>query len=545
MEKLIKNLNLVFLSFMIMLFIGCKPEPVVLTSIEITSPAVKTEYFVGEDLDTTGLEVTAYYSDGTNTIVEGWTTEGFDSSASNDNLEVRVLFEEKETSFCVKIIEIELYSIEITKPATKTEYCINEPINTTGIEVTAVMNNGREVVSGWTVEFDNTVVGNTIPVKISYFGKEAFYTVIISNHIWNEGEVTTVPTCVTKGVKTYKCSICQEVLGTEEIPELYSSPVDAETGLVATSVSTYVYFGVFPKTVLPLDSTVTVDETDSVTMGANTYYKGSDGNYYAKVKENASYKYNYSDKYSDDTETKKSYENSYRYFKIEPIKWKVLTTDYNGKALLLAEDILTANVPYYNYNSDANTRTVGSDTNIYSSNYKYSQIRAYLNGLDYYYDESSTSTVKKTDYTGKGFLQTAFTTTAQSKIAETVVDNSADSTTDAGNKLTKATTNACANTTDKIFLLSEKEVTTTAYGFAAYNTYGAGNARIRFLTDYAKANYADPSLTAGYGGLWWLRSPDFSDCDFARYVNEDGFANISVFVWKSYNGVVPALSISL
>ena len=541
MEKLIKNLNLVFLSFMIMLFIGCKPEPVVLTSIEITSPAVQTEYFVGEDLDTTGLEVTAYYSDGTNTIVEGWTTEGFDSSASNDNLEVRVLFEEKETSFCVKIIEIELYSIEITKPATKTEYCINEPVDTTGIEVTAVMNKGREVVSGWTVEFDNTVVGNTIPVKISYFGKEAFYTVIISNHIWNEGEVTTVPTCVTKGVKTYKCSICQEVLGTEEIPELYCSPVDAETDLAATSVSTYVYFGVFPKTVLPSNSTVTVDETDSVTMGANTYYKGSDGNYYAKVKENAFRKYY---EYSDDTKAKQSSENSYRYFKIEPIKWKVLTTDYNGKALLLAEDILTANVPYYNYNSYENTRTVGSDTNIYPSNYKYSQIRAYLNGLDYYYDESSTSTVKKTDYTGKGFLQTAFTATAQSKIAETVVDNSDASTIAAVGYIKKATTYACANTTDKIFLLSEKEVTTTAYDFAACDTYGAGNARIRFPTDYAKANYVFQTSTAGYGGHWWLRSPYYYKSYDARTVRNDGDADSYCTVSDTQHGLVPALSIS-
>ena len=469
MEKLIKNLNLVFLSFMIMLFIGCKPEPVVLTSIEITSPAVKTEY------------------------------------------------------------------------------CINEPIDTTGIEVTAVMNNGREVVSGWTVEFDNTVVGNTIPVKISYFGKEAFYTVIISNHIWNEGEVTTVPTCVTKGVKTYKCSICQEVLGTEEIPELYSSPVDAETGLAATSVSTYVYFGVFPKTVLPLDSTVTVDEEDFIEMGANTYYKGSDGEYYAKALENAcatgaQYKYKNGELVKD------RFARSYRYFKVEPIKWKVLTTTYDidGEAgsatgaLLLAEDILTANVPYHKDWDEL--REIDGKT-VYPNNYQHSSVRAYLNGLTYqryyFYGEDAL-------WNGKGFLQTAFTSTAQLLIAETEVDNSDDSTIDTENHMTKATTYACENTTDKIFLLSAKEATTTAYGFAACDSSGKGNARIRMPTDYAKANYAYQNSTDGYGGDWWLRSPRYNDYMQARSVNYDGYAwGGCVNVDNRDRGLVPALSISL
>ena len=100
-----------------------------------------------------------------------------------------------------------------------------------------------------------------------------------TGHIEDSGTVTTAPTCVTKGIKTYKCSVCKVVLRTEELSELYSSPVDAETGLAATKSSRYIYFGVFPKSVLPASSTVTVDETVSVKMKENTYYKGSDGEY--------------------------------------------------------------------------------------------------------------------------------------------------------------------------------------------------------------------------------------------------------------------------
>ncbi len=397
----------------------------------------------------------------------------------------------------------------------------------------------------------------------------------VTAHTEDTGTVTTAPTCVTKGVRTYKCAVCEEVLRTEEIeviahtedtgtvttavtltsdgvrtyrckscdsevrtevitkPVLYESPVDAETGLAATSSSTYIYFGVFPKTVLPETSDVTVDENVSVTMGANTYYKGSDANWYAKVKEQC---YDTGYNYTDGTTVKQSGADSNRYFKVEPVKWKVLTNNYNntGKALLLAEDILTANVPYYE--DYQNNRTIDEKT-VYPNNYKHSQIRAYLNGLSY---QGQTSEV--TTWSGKGFLQTAFTAAAQSKIAETEVDNSKETT--GYSEDTYAATYACENTTDKIFLLSESEVINSDYGFAAYDSYGKGNARIRVTTDFAKANYAWQKTTAGYGGYWWLRSPYYARSNTAHYVDYDGYADNDYSVSETRNGVVPALSIS-
>lgn len=372
-----------------------------------------------------------------------------------------------------------------------------------------------------------------------------------TDHTEDNGTVTTAVTLNTDGVRTYKCTVCGEVLRTEPItkPKLYESPIDAETGLAATKATKYIYFGVFPKSVLPANSTFTVDETVFVKMCEDTYYKGSDGEYYAKVKEIA-HDTGTEYKYSDGTQAKKSSSNSYRYFKVEPIKWKVITDSYSGNCLLLAEDILTANVPYYDYKISSNKRTVGSDTKIYSNNYKYSQIRAYLNGLDYYYDVYSNSTVKKTDYTGKGFLQTAFTAEAQNLIAVTIVDNSAASTTDSGNNVTEATDYACEDTKDKIFLLSIKEA--TSYDFPAYDESGSGNARIRKPTDYAMANYAYQDDTDGYGGHWWLRSPYYyykpgypnNSYEKARYVYYNG-NTFSNSVQEDNIGVVPALSISL
>lgn len=280
-------------------------------------------------------------------------------------------------------------------------------------------------------------------------------------HIEDSGTVTKEVTLDTDGVRTYKCTVCgNERMEPITKPKVYESPVDAETGLPATKSSRYIYFGVFPKTVLPVNSTVTVDETIFVKMGAHTYYKGSDGEYYAKVRENAldtGEEY----KYSDGTQAKMSDAGSYRYFKVEPIKWKVLTDSYSGKCLLFAEDILTAR-QYCSYGSGA--YKIRDDTgSVYINSYKKSEIRAYLNGLDFYYPQKQDA-VKKSDYVNNGFLQTAFTDIAQSLIATTIVDNSGESTTDVAGTYPKADGTyfdptfkqyeddyTCPDTTDKIF----------------------------------------------------------------------------------------------
>lgn len=321
------------------------------------------------------------------------------------------------------------------------------------------------------------------------------------------------------------------------------------TNGTAGTNATYVLFGDWPQTIKADD--VTINENVSEVHGAFTYYNGSDGYWYVKCTENAhSSVYTY----SNWTTVSQIDANSTKYFKVEPIKWRVLTENYNGteKALLLAENILTANA-YYDY-CDVN-RTINGNT-IYPNNYKESKIRAYLNGLSYYKQSSSSDyLMKDNSYSNKGFLQTAFTKEAQNLIATTIVDNSAESTTDSGNNLTQATDYVCANTNDKIFLLSEKEVTTSNYGFASYNSYD--NTRIKVPTDFAKANYTLQWSEKSYGGEWWLRSPIEIFYNFAFYINPYGYYHPYYFeydnslgdsyyyVSRNWEGIVPALTISL
>ena len=307
-----------------------------------------------------------------------------------------------------------------------------------------------------------------------------------------------------------------------------------------------VTFGSFPQSLKAAD--VNVDEAVSKTSGTYTYYKGSDDEWYAKVDS--------------------------KYYKVEPIKWRVLTTNYDhdgnastpGKKLLLAESILI-NCMYYDYD-DVN-RTICAAT-IYPNNYENSRIRAYLNGLSYQKKANDSATqVADSTLAGKGFLQTAFTQEEQNEIATTTVINNARSTKPDGDFdafLWFRDVNQWASdtpTSDKILLLSLQEVTKAEYGFAAYNEYkGDGthddSTRIRMTTAFAKESGADQNTTEGYGGCWWLRSPsnDGADSFAALMVGEpggggvwidcdgDGWENDGFQVDYAEAGVVPALCLN-
>lgn len=316
------------------------------------------------------------------------------------------------------------------------------------------------------------------------------------------------------------------------IPELSwcEIPVDAESLKPADKNSIYIYFGVYPQTVLAKDSGVVVDETDSVTVGANVYFRGSDGEYYARAEEKP---YNFN-RYSDGSCPSR---NGRRYFRVEPIKWKVLTVDYNGsgRALLLAENSLMAGIPYFDYNASSLLRKVGSTKNIPANSYKYSQIRAWLNGQVFYSDR------KESVYRDRGFLQTAFTKRGRSCIKTTCVDNSAQSTSDSGKNIPQAKHNLSPNTRDKIFLLSEMEVTAEEFGFDGYDAHSADSPRLRFPSDWAMAHFQGQSPSEGSAAYWWLRSPYYADSYSARFVFHDGNAGDTYLVKDPRVGVVPAL----
>jgi len=196
--------------------------------------------------------------------------------------------------------------------------------------------------------------------------------------------------------------------------------------------------------------------------------------------------------------------SSVYWFKYEPITWRVLDVQA-GKAFLMANLVLDSQ----DYHYSTSTRNIGGST-VYSNNYQESHIRSWLNS---------------------NFYNTAFTTAEQARIQTTTVDNSVASTGYSSNPY------VCANTSDKVFLLSYAEATSATYGLSTTT------ARQLAPSAYAKAQGVY-TYTNGFN-YWWLRSPDYgSDDDYARSVNLGGYVD-NDYVNFTNGGVVPALWISL
>ncbi len=288
----------------------------------------------------------------------------------------------------------------------------------------------------------------------------------------------------------------------------------------------YATFGMFPQTIKAEDIVLSEEPEES------GFYRGDDGCLYTKL-DSASpyhaYAFSSGEKILGDT--------AY-YFKVEPIKWRVLSDDYEGGKLLSAENVLINMTYYPNYRI---VRTI-EEEEIQPNNYEHSMIRAYLNGLSFvrrYSDgaEELTNSI----FEDAGFLQTAFTQNEQEHIALTDVDNSEATTADFAAALEPASEYICADTQDRIFLLSLQDVTNPEYGFAGTETDDP--ARYRTVTDYARAIGAWTSVAAESDGTgrWWLRSPYGVYFNFARAVFREDLASVCYYVNLSDVGVVPAL----
>ena len=273
----------------------------------------------------------------------------------------------------------------------------------------------------------------------------------------------------------------------------------------------YVYFGTYPQTIKADDIIITN------TIDSHGYYLGSDGEYYVKVTTNP---YPYDSNYTFST-GESLIKGKICYFKVEVIKWRIIT-ESDDNVLILCDNIIAT----HNYYENIIDRTINGET-IYANNYKESDIRAWLN------DE---------------FYSTAFNDLQRELIKVTNVNNSVISTMPNGVTWNNGSNEyACSNSNDKIFLLSEQEVTMSIYGFKGENVYSPESNRCRLTSDYSRATGAFMSKSSDYygNGKWWLRSPCYYTNDSSRIVYVSGIACNSENVADKYTGVVPALRLSL
>lgn len=262
-----------------------------------------------------------------------------------------------------------------------------------------------------------------------------------------------------------------------------------------------VRFGEWPQTIK--QDNVAITET----VDDRGFFLGNDGNYYAKVSAVPYYKgYLFSNQ-------KEIIKNSIYYFKVEPLKWTIITEESNR--LLIHCDNIIFNKAYqsdYYTDDDGDIVTDFNDAppDTYASNYCYSEIREWL----------------LTDFL---------------KIIESTPNLDPRHIKLLPYRIIKE--NSSNQLFDKAFLLSKNEVEGYGNGFKPH---------MRSATDYAKAcgAYVFGAMSgvksrASGKGWWWLRTPCTSEGqDTVHAIDQNGVTNYT-WIWVKGYGIVPALYIEI
>lgn len=167
---------------------------VTLSSISISSKPTKTNYFVGEKFDVSGLKITANYSNGTTEAIgSGYTVNADTSSAGTKT--VTVSYKGKTTSFTINVNNITVSNIKINNAAKKNIYYVGDKLDTTGLSLLVTYNNNSSdvVSSGFTTSCDLSTSG-TKTVTVNYGGKSTTYTVTVQDVKISNLALKTKPT---------------------------------------------------------------------------------------------------------------------------------------------------------------------------------------------------------------------------------------------------------------------------------------------------------------------------------------------------------------
>ena len=230
------------------------------------------------------------------------------------------------------------------------------------------------------------------------------------------------------------------------------------------------------------------------------------------------------------------------WFKYEPIKWRILTTSGNSAYIMSDIALDSFSIQPYRYQGFYNedygvfrTDQNGNMDGTYANNWEYCFLRGWLNDT---------------------FYNAVFNDLQKEIIQTTHLDNTARSSNpndypkyygygeNAGkNKFA----DQCKDTDDKIFLLSLRDITTTAYGFNK-DVLAEDPARNLQATDFAKLHGAPMNTNDKKYVTWYTRSPAPANGNqgYATFVlDRHAKGAMGSIDLTPDGGVVPALWITL
>ena len=173
---------------------------VTLTGIAVTAKPANTSYYMGQELNLSGLAVTATYSDGSTKAVTGYTANpaaGYIFNTAGTQT-ITVSYTEgnvtKTAVFTVTVNAVTLTGIAVTTKPANTSYYVGQGLNLSGLAVTATYDDGStKAVTGYTVNPAAGYIFNTAGTRIIMVNytegdvtKTAVFTVTVSAGTFEE-----------------------------------------------------------------------------------------------------------------------------------------------------------------------------------------------------------------------------------------------------------------------------------------------------------------------------------------------------------------------
>jgi beta-lactamase superfamily II metal-dependent hydrolase len=162
-----------------------------LSSISVTSNPTKSSYTKGETLDTTGLVITADYSDSSSADVTSACTLSPDNGTTLNTVGTQTISVSytysgttKTTSFTVTVTaaSVTLSSIAVTSNPTKTSYNVGDILDTAGCVITATYSDESTSDVTSSCDFSPTTLSTsgTQVITVTYSGKTASFSVSVA-----------------------------------------------------------------------------------------------------------------------------------------------------------------------------------------------------------------------------------------------------------------------------------------------------------------------------------------------------------------------------
>lgn len=159
---------------------GHDPDSV-LTNIRINTLPTKTVYSSGEWLNTTGLTLTATYSNGKTEIISSDFTCSPTLLTTLGTKTIAVTYEGKTCTFNVTVKNNELEKIEVNTMPDNTQYYVGDTLDTTGLTLTATYTNGttKTISSGFICSPTVFNTAGTQTVTVTYDDKTCTFDVSV------------------------------------------------------------------------------------------------------------------------------------------------------------------------------------------------------------------------------------------------------------------------------------------------------------------------------------------------------------------------------